>query len=276
MLNRINHIIAKRNFLKNPQLVILSFDHIGLKINLDGRYENDMLIVLKEFIKKRIPNSNNFSLIDIGANIGNHSIFFSDFFRKIYAFEPNPLTYEILKLNSKFATKKGNIIPYKIGLSNKNGKVHFKVNHTNLGRSAIVNFNKDISHSKDIIEIKVNCADKIKSLEDIDIGCIKIDVEGHEIEALMGAEEIIKKNKPIIIFEQAKIEFYDGSSKAINYLKNIGYSFYTFNKDFYFGEKRIARYISCILNTFLDKEIFLKKTSKFDRKYYQMIVAVYN
>ena len=274
LLNNINHQIAKKNIFNNPQLVILSFDHIGLKINLDGRYENDLLLVLKEFIKNKIPNSNNLYCLDIGANIGNHSVFFSEFFREIYAFEPNPLTYEILKINSKFASKRGNITPYKMGLSNKNGKVLFRINNKNIGGSSIIKTKAYDLNLKNIIDIQVSCADNLKYLEGIKIGCIKIDIEGHELEALMGAEKIIKRNKPLIIFEQEKLAFRNGTSEAINYLKKIGYTFYTFNKGFYLGEKRILKYISFIMNTFLDKDLYLRKTSKFHKKYYEMIVAI--
>ena len=67
LLNKINHKIAKSNYLNNPQLVILAFDHIGLRINLEGRYENDLPLVLKKFLKEKLPNSCNLALIDIVA-----------------------------------------------------------------------------------------------------------------------------------------------------------------------------------------------------------------
>ena len=54
LLNKINHKIAKNNFLNNPQLVILAFDHIGLKINLEGRYEKDLLLYLKKIYERKI------------------------------------------------------------------------------------------------------------------------------------------------------------------------------------------------------------------------------
>ena len=38
LMNRLNHWIARKNIINNPQLVIFSFDHIGLTINMEGRY----------------------------------------------------------------------------------------------------------------------------------------------------------------------------------------------------------------------------------------------
>ena len=276
LLNKINHKIARSHYLNNPQLVILAFDDIGLKINLEGRYENDLLLVLKEFIKEKIPNSGNLSLIDIGANIGNHSIFFSEFFKKVYAFEPNPLTYEILNINSNFNVRKKNIITYKLGLSDQQGKTFFRINRLNMGGSCIIYPKENRLNSTDVIEIQISCADKIEELRNENIGCIKIDIEGHELRILIGAENIIKRNKPIIIFEQSKTEFNNGSSKAINYLKKMGYSFYIFNNHFYFGEKTIARYFSFMINLFVVRNLHLKKATKFHRRNYEMIVAIYD
>ena len=276
LVNKINHKIAKSNYLNNPQLVILAFDHIGLRINLEGRYENDLLLVLKEFLKEKLPNSYDLALIDIGANIGNHSIFFSELFKKIYAFEPNPLTYEILKINSNFNVRKKNISTYKLGLSDKQGKAFFQINRLNMGSSRIIYPKNNNLNSEDIIEIEISYADKIEELKKENIGCIKIDIEGHEFRTLIGAENIIKRNKPIIIIEQNKLEFKNGSSKALNFLKKMGYSFYIFNNDFYFGEKIIARYFSFIINLFVFRKLHLKKISKFNRRNYEMIVAIYD
>ena len=216
------------------------------------------------------------AISNIGANIGNHSIFFSEFFEKIYAFEPNPITYEILKINSNFNVRKKNITTYKLGLSDKKGKAFFRINRLNMGSSSIIYPKENRLNPEDVIEIEISYADKIEELKKENIGCIKIDIEGHEFRTLIGAENIIKKNKPILIFEQNKPEFKNGSSKAINYLKKMGYSFYIFNNDFYFGEKKIARYFSFIINLFIVRKFHLKKITKFHRRNYAMIVAIYD
>lgn len=77
-----------------------------MSINLDGRYENTELTLLEQFIKKKLPNSHKNTALDIGANIGNHSVFLSKFFNHVYSFEPNPITYDVLLLNAKYAAPK--------------------------------------------------------------------------------------------------------------------------------------------------------------------------
>ena len=200
ILSRINKRIAKKNSKKNLQLVIFSFDHIGLSINMDGRYENENLILLEKFINEKIPNSDEEIALDIGANIGNHSIFFSKYFKKVFAFEPNPKTYDLLLINSKLISQK-KIVPYNFGLSNNNGNLSLKSNPSNIGASRIISLPTN-QLKNNITNIKVKIADEIKSIQTEKISFIKIDVEGHEINALKGAENIIKSNKPIIVFEQ--------------------------------------------------------------------------
>ena len=56
-----------------------------------------------------------------------------------------------------------------------------------------------------------------------DITFIKLNVEGHELKALLGSKKIIEKQKPIIMFEQHKNDFIDGSTDVIELLRDFGY-----------------------------------------------------
>ena len=276
LLCKINYLIAKKNILHYPQIVILSFDHIGININLEGRYENDILEVLEEFIKNKIHNSRNLVALDIGANIGNHSIFFSNFFERVYAFEPYPLTYEILKINSKYICKKKNINTYNFGLSNKNGEVFFRVNPSNIGGSGIISNEEHYLNNKNTCKVDIFCADELDDLKNINIGLIKIDVEGNELKTLLGAEALINKNKPIILFEQIKNEFNNNSSQVTDYLKRQDYYFYEFYRGFYLGENIFLRFLSLLLRSMFRRKIYLKKISRFQRKNYELIMAIPN
>ena len=57
------------------------------------------------------------------------------------------------------------------------------------------------------------------------ISLIKIDVEGMEYDVLLGAKNIISKNKPIICFEQNKKEFDNNCNEtnSIDLLRENGY-----------------------------------------------------
>ena len=51
ILSYINNKIARKNIKDFPQLAIFSFDDIGLIINLEGRYENEILLLIEKLIK---------------------------------------------------------------------------------------------------------------------------------------------------------------------------------------------------------------------------------
>ena len=79
------------------------FNDIVLSLSLNAKgfknYGNLNLTGEKKFIKL-IGKEINFS-IDIGANVGNHSVFFSKKFDKVLAFEPLPMALKLLKINTE-------------------------------------------------------------------------------------------------------------------------------------------------------------------------------
>jgi FkbM family methyltransferase len=206
------------------QIAVFAFDLIALEVNLRGLYEKEELEVffewaLKTGLTKKFKKT---TAIDIGANVGNHSLFFSKFFKHVISYEPNEPVFNLLKLNS--ALKK-NIKIYNLGISNFNGFVNFDINNFNLGNSKI----KKTKTQKNLdTRIKVCKLDShIKQLKEISL--IKIDVEGHEFEALSGASQVISANRPVILFEQHKKEFtvldkfLNKSTQTIEFLKSLNY-----------------------------------------------------
>jgi FkbM family methyltransferase len=70
--------------------------------------------------------------------------------------------------------------------------------------------------------------DDIVQKEGLDIGLLHVDVEGFELSVLKGATVIIKRNKPIILFEQ-HISKEDFESISI-YIKKFGYRIFMINE----------------------------------------------
>lgn len=272
ILNRINQAIARKNIEKNPQLVIFSFDHIGLFLNLEGRYENSLLLLVDEFIEKKIANARDKIALDIGANIGNHSIFFAKKFRQVYAFEPNPVTYEVLKINCNYAAEHKNVIPVNFGLSDMEGSLPFYINPSNIGGSGIIEGNNP--YIKDSTQINVKALNQFNELKDVSVALIKIDVERHELNVLKGAKATISREMPAILFEQSAAEIIDGSSPVIEYLDNIGYEFFVIKKNFDFGDNLISKIFSLACRSLFGERLDFVKAKTFRKKFYDMILAM--
>lgn len=269
LVNRLNHYLANKHISHYPQIAILSFDHIGLKINLEGRYELRSLELLRSVLLHKLESLDSAVALDIGANIGNHSIYLSEIFNKVYSFEPNPKIFDILKINSSNT----NIIPLNFGLSDVNNRLDFVIQPGNAGGSRIVR-NLTSNFPFNSICIDVRRLDDVSELDGLAIRFIKIDVEGHELEALMGAEKTIMKNKPIIAFEQGAEEIVNGSSPVINYLKSFNYSFFTIENRFYFGNSILSKLVASLLGYLFGYQKKLVMRASLDKKFHEMVIAI--
>ena len=166
--------------------------------------------------------------IDIGCHKGR-------FFDKMIAlapagthwgFEPLPNLYEQLKI--RYLNPKHVVLPY--ALSDTEGQSIFKYVKNSPGYSG---FRKRSYHIPfpEIVDIQVT---KVKLDTVIDsktkIDFIKIDVEGAELEVLVGAEKTINRNKPFILFEHGigAASYYGTNPEDIfNFFSNCKMKIYT-------------------------------------------------
>ncbi len=170
-------------------------------------FEIDLLKELQPYIKK------NAVILDIGANIGNHSVYWAvkTDAKRIYSFEPVKDFFKILQKNVEINNLNNKIKIFNIGLSDKkiNGSISF-YDRTNIGGTHV---KQDPNGN-----LLLDKLDNIK-IEENAVDFIRIDVEGHELEVLQGARETLIKYKPTIFIEM----FPDKKPKVHEYLTNLGY-----------------------------------------------------
>lgn len=126
--------------------------------------------------------------MDIGANTGNHTIFFSRFcnFDEVWAYEPVKDTFDILKQNVKAHCKR-KVRTFNCAIGDKKGKVNFTDNKEN---PAINKVTKGRGKTQ-IIPITTN----------VTVRLMKIDVEGYEKKVIKGAFDVIDRDKPELFIE---------------------------------------------------------------------------
>ena len=195
-------------------------------------------------------------IIDAGAHIGEYSeLFLKNFstIKKIYCFEPQENIFKILK--KKFS-KTNKIKCINCALGEKKKVKYFNVGyHQRSSSFLIANSSRFFYKLKSIIlfgrisnlikyknKVHVSSIDHIfKKKGGIDI--LKIDVEGYELNVLMGSIKLIKQNKiKLIIIEITNHKMYKSySSKKIeNFLKKNNYNLFSKHKfPFYPFEDRI-------------------------------------
>lgn len=133
-------------------------------------------------------------IIDIGANIGNHSLFFSEFleYDTIYSFEPFGENFKLLEKNLKGKRVK----LFQMALSDKKGEM--VLYNSEMGNNG--GFSLHQQPTSFVVEDKV----EVRSLDSYklkDITMMKIDVEGVEEKVLEGSRKTIERNRPIIFVE---------------------------------------------------------------------------
>jgi hypothetical protein len=92
----------------------------------------------------------------------------------------------------------------------------------------------------------------------------------------MGARELIRKNKPIILFEQHTDDFMNGTSNVVDYLRELNYKFLTVENSFYFGDFFLFQFFGLIMRSILGYKLMLIERDYFKNRFYSMIVAVPN
>lgn len=156
-------------------------------------FEKFLLSYLKHFIN---PNKN---ILDLGANIGTHTVIYSNYINPnntVYSFEPQKVVFDILNQNIALNNFK-NVVPFNFGCSNVNNVFYmnacydYKENHGAFRIDSTLNETNGLK-----IECKV-----LDELNITNVGYVKIDIEGHEYEALLGMKNLLLRDLPVIMIE---------------------------------------------------------------------------
>jgi FkbM family methyltransferase len=203
------HLAAGRR-----QLAVFSFDAVSHSINWDGLYERDELDTLFAWLRELGVDTASAAAIDIGAYIGNHTLYFADRFKSVVSFEPNPRAHALLRLNASLVR---NVTCHEVGLSDREGEAILCVTPGNMGAAYIADAPAGETH-----RIRLAALDAMHLHDDVKL--VKVDVEGHELQALRGAQALLRRNQPIVLFEQHAADFKQGRSAVVAFLQELGYS----------------------------------------------------
>lgn len=166
--------------------------------------------------------------LDIGAHVGIWSKRLASEFKKVLSFEPIPKHIECWKQN----VKEDNVTMIPSAVSNVKGKrlikytnyftglstFHYNVRRMEIEYNGLLSKNPNNvldsveQNPKDVLVD--TCLIDDYNLEKVDF--IKMDVEGHELQALAGAEKTLKEYKPVIYIEITR-------SNVKQYLIALGY-----------------------------------------------------
>lgn len=159
------------------------------------------------------------NIIDVGAYVGDSAIVMSRYTaNKVYAFEPVHSNYELMLQTLKLNPEQNNIIPLNAAL----GKENTVSNICEAESSSSFAFNLSSKHEK----VNVLSLDAFVEQNHLDVGLIKVDIEGFEQSFLQGAERTIKSQRPSLI-----LSIYHNADDFFNIKPileewNLGYHFH--------------------------------------------------
>lgn len=187
--------------------------------------------------------------IDVGAHIGTYSIVLGKVFDQVFAFEPEPHIYNILCANMALHN-----LSYKSTLLNcpVSDKVE-TVNYVMLDSFGGNNYCYKEGEVDDWKELYSHCTDKTVFTQDAlmldcfkfeNVGLLKIDVEGFELNVLRGAVDMLKRNNypPIIIEswdpdtapnEDLRVKYETMRTELFDFVRGLGYSVTQMGKEGY-------------------------------------------
>jgi len=166
------------------------------------------------------------TVLDVGADIGYYTLLFAKRVGeagRVIAFEPIPSARDKIEANIRL-NKYHNVTVCEKALFSGSGKAvledPFRLSRLNTGKTA--------SEGNDI-EIQMVTFDEYGALLELSrLDLVKIDVEGAEVDVLMGMQKTINAYRPSLLIEihpTQIMHFGHSVEKLLNLLKNMGYSY---------------------------------------------------
>lgn len=161
--------------------------------------------------------SHNKTAVDVGANIGTYSHFMRKHARAVTAYEPNP------SLASRLERLYSDVRVRNVAVSDRAGEVVLRIPVVGKNpQHELASISQKFEGVEAVMQYKVDAV----RLEDetlVDVGFLKIDVEQHEREVLLGAIGCIRRWRPIVMTETTPLLYQAGLLESFRFLTELDY-----------------------------------------------------
>jgi FkbM family methyltransferase len=203
--------------INGPMLYLAHDMYVGRSLDLYGEFSKGEQELFAFAAQK------GGTAIDVGANLGAHSMMMAKCYEHLFAFEPQPTLHKLLRGNlSPFL----NTTTYNAACGNNDGlldlpQVNYgaELNFGGIGRECLDHLPDEQRKEISMFKIQSRMLDRCDAIQAAEkISLIKVDVEGMEKEVLEGARKTISKHQPILYVENDK----PAHSKAlVDYIYNV-------------------------------------------------------
>jgi FkbM family methyltransferase len=206
-------VLKKSNSTKPKMVIVRNFDSdlslqldrsktMGASIYWTGFHEYRELLFLHDFLKSDMV------VLDVGANIGEYSIFAAKRLTqgKVVAFEPVPALRKMFDENIEL-NQFTNVIVKPFGLSDEVGSfpIYFVGENENEGQAT---FFPGLLQNQRSVKAELKKLDDEWSHLSLDrLDFIKMDIEGSELKALQGGRATITRFRPLVMLEVSEVTY---------------------------------------------------------------------
>jgi len=204
-----NGPVRLKNCRYGPMLYLPADQYIGQALDRYGEFSEGEAYFFRRLIQPH------WTVLDVGANQGAHTVALAKVAKRVHAFEPQRILHQILCANVALNALT-NVHTHHAAVGRTLGTVHVPV----LDYTRPDNFGALALGHTDSGE-----AVPLVTIDSLDLCCqfIKIDVEGMEGEVIAGAEKTLRGQQPILYVENDRPE---KSAALICQLFALGYRLY--------------------------------------------------
>lgn len=163
--------------------IIASHKRCGVSalINSQGLYNYNNMNLIQSVVKEGGV------FFDVGANIGSYSLIASEQEKmSVYSFEPHPATFQLLKKNIELNHRQ-NVQIFNIALGSEETEIFLTDNPGSATNCRVMNLNEKV------IRVKCRRTDSFCRENHVVPNIVKIDVEGFEVDVLIGFGSVLKE-----------------------------------------------------------------------------------
>jgi FkbM family methyltransferase len=167
------------------------------------------------------------TVVDVGANIGIHTVALAGLGAKVAAFEPGTEARSVLSRNIALNGAEGTVRVFPFALSDHDGAAILTTHLDGANHLA-----GDVDPSGPTERVELRTLDQVVDeptgwfSDDPDVFLVKIDAEGHDEAVLRGAHRLLDRCKPLVM-----VETWDGGHRIRELLSSFGYRVFRYDLD---------------------------------------------
>lgn len=230
--------LARRIFKKIPNRIYKILDKSNKEFiiqNSIGKFAvrpfNDSFTISAPYFESELQGwvdlpSQKRIAIDIGANIGRYTLLASTArYQKIIAIEANPITFGVLKANIHINGLDDKVTSIQKAVGDRLGMIHFEVDKHHLGGGRVIQGEGTNPIWETVFSVELIPVDTLLDNQHIsysEIDFVKIDVEGFEMEVLLGMQKTLATMQAgsHLMIEISSIN----RDRSISLIQNSGFS----------------------------------------------------